>query len=166
MKIYDEQGLGDALAKMRDGQPRAPSLRRPKRTVRFVVGGVVILAALWFWRSGCSCASIMCSEKTLKEVSSPDGKKVARVFDQDCGATTDYATVVALVVRRRLLPDSSETVFVGAAIADGPRGASGGPEVRVRWSGPRDLIVSHNSATGVIRTKPRAFDVTVTHEKF
>lgn len=130
------------------------------------MGGALILAALWFWRADGSCSSIMCADETENEVSSPDGARRARVSVRNCGATTDYATVVALVSRRWMLPDSSETVFVEAAIGDGLRGPGGGPEVRVQWRGPRDLIISHHSAVGVFRADSKASDVTVTYEKF
>jgi hypothetical protein len=108
----------------------------------------------------------MCADETVNEVSSLDGERRAQVSVRNCGATTDYATVVALVSRRWLLPDSSEAVFVGAAMGAGPRGPGGGPEVRVQWRGPRDLIIFHHSAVGVFRADSKASDVTVTYEKF
>lgn len=166
MKVYDEQGLSDALTKMEGGQPSNPPFRARKRALKMVVGGAVMLAALWLWRSGCSCASIICADETVNELPSPDGSRIARVFVRNCGATTDFATFVAVIARHWMLPDSSETVFVGSAIGDGPRGPGGGPEARVRWRTSRDLVVSHHSATGVSRADFKALDVTVTYEKF
>jgi hypothetical protein len=166
MKVYDEQGLREALTKMRSGQASELTPRRSKRAWRIAAGGILILVTLWIWRSGCSCASLMCADITVEEVPSLDGKRIGRVFHRDCGATTSWVTHVALISRNWLLPDSSETVFVGTAMDHGTRGSDGGSEVRVRWQGPRDLLISHHSAIGVYRADSKAFDVTVKYEKF
>src|SRR5262245_57114312 len=42
-----------------------------------------------------SCAD-MCSNETISEITSPDGKYVATAFIRDCGATTSFSPQVYL----------------------------------------------------------------------
>jgi len=165
VKVYNEQGLTDALAQMRGGQTTGSPPRKQNLKARLAIGGVLILIALFLWRSACSCVSIMCNDKILKELPSPDGQRTARVFVRGCGATVEDARVVELVARRWLIPDASKTVFVEAIRGENPGVSGVSPEVGVRWRGTRDLIVSHHSETGVIRADTKALDVTVTYEK-
>lgn len=37
-----------------------------------------------------------CEDTTETEVKSPDGKYVATLYERDCGATTDFSTIVKL----------------------------------------------------------------------
>lgn len=46
---------------------------------------------------GSGCASLMCENEIIREVLSPDAKKMAVVFVRDCGATTRYSLHVSIV---------------------------------------------------------------------
>jgi len=73
---------------------------------------IVCVLGYRYWRS--STVSFDCDNDTLREVSSPDGKYVATVFERNCGATTPYYTIVALrLVGTKLNADRHEDwVFV------------------------------------------------------
>ena len=47
-----------------------------------------------YWKS--SALAFDCDNQILTEVSSPDGRYIASVFDRNCGATTPYYRIVAL----------------------------------------------------------------------
>lgn len=80
----------------------------------------------------------LCGNEQIAAVSSPDTQYKAVVFSRDCGATTGYATHVAVMhAKDSLSKDTVGNVFV----VDG-----GGPaepdHVRVNWAAPRNLEVT------------------------
>ncbi len=66
------------------------------------------------------------------EAVSPDGVLVAHVYERNCGATTDYVTLVNLQKRSfRFDPDDGVLFATDGAF-----------DVTVRWSGPDTLVIS------------------------
>jgi hypothetical protein len=63
-----------------------------------VIAGLVcvIISVLGYryWKS--STVGFDCDNQILTEVSSPDGRYIASVFERNCGATTPYYRIVAL----------------------------------------------------------------------
>src|SRR2546423_14736532 len=45
---------------------------------------------------GCNVFSSGCGDTVLKEVSSPDMRYTATIYERDCGATTDFSTIANL----------------------------------------------------------------------
>ena len=86
--------------------------------------------------SALSALDDLCGETIKTEVKSPSGRYVATIFERDCGATTDFATIVSL--------RKAEEVFD----AKGAKGqqpvliVSGQPAVTLSWSSDTDLVVT------------------------
>lgn len=77
-----------------------------------------------------------CADTVNHEVSSPRKRFVAAVVERDCGATTDYSTLV--IVRRTEEPLDAKTqspVFV----------IKGRNDVQVVWGDDNDLAVNYQS---------------------
>jgi hypothetical protein len=58
------------------------------------VGTAALLAFGWYWYTAPLFGD--CSDQVKQELRSEDGKYVAAVIQRNCGATTDYRTVVTL----------------------------------------------------------------------
>ena len=90
--------------------------------------------------------SDMCGNDPIAEYVSPDGGAKLVVFQRDCGATTGFSTQASLVRPDAKLPGSSGNLFIADTdhgIA--PSGPGGGPELRVRWDGPKRLLLQHHA---------------------
>lgn len=82
-----------------------------------------------------------CHTEVVREVASPDGAYVATVFERDCGATTDYARIVAVRKKKeRFRGDRSDDVFV----------IRGREEVDVNWENNRHLVIVRPRRTDAI----------------
>ena len=139
-------------------------MRKVLKALSWLAGIVLVLAllsvaALWLLLdSGCS-------NDVLKDAPSPDGKHKAIVFQRDCGATTGFSTQVSVLRASQSLGSSSGNIFVadtnhGAA----PHGPGGGPAVRVTWTGPGSMTVSHHSAARVFAAEPELDGVRITYK--
>ena len=79
-----------------------------------VIGGGVILVSKPQWSAELLGRLIRstCQEEVKQEVPSGDGKYLARVFEQGCGATTNISTYLNVRSSRRWLGSSDQDVFV------------------------------------------------------
>jgi hypothetical protein len=93
-----------------------------------------------------------CGNEILSRSTSPDGALDAIVFRRSCGAATPFFTEVSVLRAGEPLRNEAGNL-VGADTDRGraPAGPAGGPELRVRWSGPRELEVSHHRKARVLR---------------
>jgi hypothetical protein len=58
---------------------------------------LVLVAAIALSLSGCTFLLHSNCENTVKsEIQSPDGRYAATLFERNCGATTDFSTIVSL----------------------------------------------------------------------
>src|ERR1700694_3345032 len=58
---------------------------------------LLLLASIALWFGGCAFLLHSNCEDTVKsEIQSPDSKYVATLFERNCGATTDFSTIVNL----------------------------------------------------------------------
>ena len=109
----------------------------------------------------------MCANEVLAESPSPDGTFKAIVYERDCGATSDFSTQISVLRSWRSLSNSSGNAFVsdsnhGAA----PSGPGGGPEVRLEWASPTDLIVSRHRLARVFLAEPQVGRVNIRYKQF
>lgn len=88
--------------------------------------GCIFLTQLIFLQS-CS----LCSNKVVAESLSPDKEFTATWYVRDCGATTDFATIVSVHRSGTGFRDDSDMVFV----------ASGRGPLQLLWTGPRKLSI-------------------------
>lgn len=73
-----------------------------------------------------------CSDKVKSEVLSPAGHYAATVIERDCGATTDYSTLVDLRVASKPLTTSPESLILTL---------SGKQSVTLAWEGESQLAI-------------------------
>lgn len=84
--------------------------------------------ALWIFGQGCS---FPCEDTVNTEVESPDGQHIVTIFERDCGATTDFSTIVSLRPRGSSFDGDTGRIFV----------AKGRPRIRATWVGPGNLRI-------------------------
>jgi hypothetical protein len=92
-----------------------------------------------------------CGDETKKEVSSPDGAYVAAFFERNCGATTDYASIVTL--RRRgdqFNGDKDEAILVIDGLC----------AIDLAWTG-RALAASYANSCSVVSRSGSWHDVAI-----
>ena len=82
------------------------------------------------------------------------------MFERDCGATTDFSTQVSILGFKESLPDKAGNIF----IADSNHGAVTNLKVGIRWSSPRQLVISYSPQARVFRKQNSAGDVAIVYE--
>ena len=103
-----------------------------------------------------------CDNEVVAEFPSPDGARKVVIFQRDCGATTGFSTQASLLAVGVKKPSGGGNLFVadtghGAA----PAAAWGGPELVVRWKGPRAVILEHNRLARVFKAERHVEDIEV-----
>jgi hypothetical protein len=139
---------------------------RPRLIREILLWSTLVVAG--FGAIGLACRSVLsgpCEDDVLSETPSADGKRVARVYVRNCGATTGYVTRVSIQRPRSLLLDEDEVVFSGVH-REGPPADRGAIPLKVHWSGPRALAIARHSRDLAVITTARALDVDVRHETF
>ncbi|WP_261300140.1 hypothetical protein [Sphingomonas alpina] len=113
-----------------------------------------LLTIVAFCLTGCG-ASDLCSNTLVEKLLDPSGTRVAYHYIRDCGATTDYATSIAIGA---LGEDTAQADVVftadsghGAAKADGE-----GIWLRMTWARPGMLLVSHAEKARIFRQEGQA----------
>ena len=139
-----------------------------KRIVKATLVGVVTGGLLLVVGIGALAYlfSDMCGNDLVAEFVSPDGGAKLVVFQRDCGATTGFSTQASLVKPDAKLPGSSGNLFVADTdhgIA--PSGPGGGPELRVRWEGPKRLLLQHHAKARVFKAELRFNAIEIRYEK-
>jgi hypothetical protein len=79
----------------------------------------------------CGCLTIRCSDDVKANSSSPDDKYIATLYERNCGATTDFTTIVNLRSSKEKF-DSEKGDIV---IIEGRR------QVNILWKDERTLQV-------------------------
>lgn len=100
-----------------------------------------------FWIAFIVFFSISCGQTTLcgnsikSEAQSPDGKYLATLFQRDCGATTDFSTIVNIrPFDSKFNPDNGIVLLIG-----------GQPNVSLRWIANSSLqIVCKNCLSNTV----------------
>jgi hypothetical protein len=105
-----------------------------------------------------------CGDEVVQHEPSPYGRGTAIVYVRNCGATTDYATHVALVGHVDAGPRDRNVFFV-ADTNDGaaPEGPGGGPRVRVRWIDGNHLEVGYHPRARTFRKESKHGRVRITY---
>jgi hypothetical protein len=93
--------------------------------MKLLLAFLSLLAALS--QAGCG----LCSDEVQAELVSPDNALKATWFIRDCGATTDFSTIVSVHRPDNGYRDAGDFVFV----------AKGRKQLRVAWTGPSKLTV-------------------------
>jgi hypothetical protein len=118
-------------------------------TARF---GLLIVAAY------CSACVDPCGNEVISEQYSPNREFRAVVFQRDCGATTGFSTQVSVLAAKQRFPTEGSwlqstkpgNVFVADTDhGNAPSGSGGGPDIRLEWTGPRHLRITHDKRARV-----------------
>jgi len=80
---------------------------------------------------GCS----LCSKEVVQNSQSPDGLLQATWYTKNCGATTDFSTVVSVHRSDSSYTDDSDIVFV----------ATGKQAIKLTWAGTHHLSIECGS---------------------
>ena len=92
----------------------------------FLVASVAVFAVI----STTGCFSLLCAEELITEIKSPDQRRIATEVIRNCGATTDYGTVVEVRWVSSQRADSDVVFFV-----------NGRAKVQLNWLGNETLSV-------------------------
>ena len=94
------------------------------------MGVFLLFAMIALADSGCAFLLHSSCENTIKlEVKSPDGKYVATLFERNCGATTDFSTIVNLRELSMKFDADNSGVFV----------VKGQPKIDLTWDSHTSL---------------------------
>ena len=93
-----------------------------------------------------------CGDQVLVEKISPDGQHVATLFVRDCGATTGYATQLA-ITKRGVPFDRTTVVFIadddhGSALTQGPA-----IWTEMRWTNSTELFFAYAEKARIVRRR-------------
>lgn len=77
----------------------------------------------------------MCGNEIIQEVPSPNGEKVAYLFNRDCGATTSVSFQLSIMDKGDELPNKSGNIFV----SDG--------EFTIDWVNGKNLSVRYRKSS-------------------
>jgi hypothetical protein len=130
--------------------------------------GAGLLAAVCLLFAGCGSD---CTNASIMEKLSPDGKRKAIVYHRECGAFDDrpYATMVALVDPDQDAPDADGNVFIADWNKAQVPQRSGGPahaiDVQVSWESEAVLLVSFPQRARVMKQENSVGEVAVRYEK-
>ncbi len=128
----------------------------------FIILGVLVVVAiggLYYLFSS------MCANQVLSETTSPDGKYKAIVFERDCGASTDFSTQVSIIPSHSSIGNTSGNLFsVDSNHGASTPGPGGGPDVKVYWRSPEELVVSYHLSARVFLKKEKILSIKVTYE--
>lgn len=91
---------------------------------------LLLFAVLGSTFSGCAfLLRSSCGNTVKSEVRSPDGKYIATLFERDCGATTDFSTIVSIRESSTEFKPDDLGVFV----------VKGQPKIDLAWDGEAGL---------------------------
>ena len=96
----------------------------------------------------------LCSESVIQEAVSPDGRYRAQVSEGGCGVTTGVTTYITVERSFNTLLAKEADVL----IAEGDRVSL---DARIRWTGPRRLVISWNGSEQVFLYESKALGVSV-----
>jgi hypothetical protein len=130
-------------------------MRRAIRGAVILSIGIAFLGAVVYFIIFGSMAK--CSDEKKLQLASNDGQYIATLSERNCGATTDFATVVTLREKQFWFFSKTTDMF----FAEGRHSNAG-----VRWVGRRALQVSCLDCDGsrLIRRERQWRDVSVTYE--
>ena len=128
--------------------------------VMIPVAMVALPYGFWCWMS----AAVGCENHSVAEYPSPDGSVKVAVFERSCGATTPFSTQASILSVSSAPPNLPGNTF--SADTDhgrAPAASWGGPELGVRWLGPRRVVLEHDENARVVRAEEHVSGVDVSY---
>jgi hypothetical protein len=128
------------------------------RAASFASATVLLLLALTL----ADCDHWPCSNDIVYRVISPSGTRVAVHVVRNCGATTDYASLVAITAPGAGVPRDSSVVFsADSGHGAAPSGPNGALDITFRWSDSTHLRITYDSRIRVFRHEAQFEDIHV-----
>jgi len=107
----------------------------------------------------------LCVNTEIRRLASPDGRLEAVLFERNCGATTGFSSQVSILAAGAALdPVGGNALVIDADHGAAPTEAWGGPEVEMRWVGPRTLRLRHHPAARVFHEGDRIAGVSIVRD--
>jgi len=119
------------LIRKRSVCPRFSKSLRGINTTKMAVtrtSSSLLLSFLLIWLMSCNA----CSDTLKSKAVSVDGRLAANVFERDCGATTDFSSIVNVQSASDKFRGEEGLLFV----------ARGRYDLSVTWTGPRSLVIN------------------------
>jgi hypothetical protein len=113
----------------------------------------------------CAGCSDGCGNSIVSRSASPDGRRVAVLFQRDCGATTGFSTQISI------LPAGEQALEAGNAFrADDGHGAAragdwGGPWAEMAWLSADHLRIRYAARSRLLRQRDEVDGVMVTYRQ-
>ncbi|MGY4396994.1 hypothetical protein ACVWZA_002185 [Sphingomonas sp. UYAg733] len=127
----------------------------------FVCMKLPVLLIATFCLSGCDGADL-CSNTLVEKLLDPTGTHVAYHYVRNCGATTDYATSVAIGAPGEDTA-KADVVFTADSGHGAARTEGEGIWLRMTWTRPGMLFVSHAEKARIFRQESQARGVGITY---
>lgn len=95
------------------------------------------------------CAGTLCARETVGEAYTPGGGYEAVTLVENCGATSPYVTLVAILPEGTEEPEEEDFVFSATSENRGPGGPAPagpgrGPKVSTEWVSDAELVISYD----------------------
>jgi hypothetical protein len=120
-----------------------------------VFAGAAAAAAILFLTVWGFSSALGCKSNVHEQSRSPDGALVAVLFEMACGATTDFNTQVAVLLKNEAgLPDQRSTFLV----------LGGREQVSLQWLNRQELVVRMRKGVNVFKQEQPNYGVTVRYE--
>lgn len=112
----------------------------------------------------CSGCSDVCQNNVASRSISPDGNRVAVLFQRDCGATTGFSTQISI-----LDAGSKPSGGGNAFAADDDHGAARvggwqGSWAEMRWLSPKLLLIRYAAKSRLFKQRDRVSGVNITYQ--
>lgn len=128
-------------------------MRVEKKWWPLIAVGTLVAGIVAYQYTRSSMLSFDCIHRVLSEAASPDGDYVATISERSCGAVTHDYRVVSIRRRRNRFKGEDHKAWVFWMEYQ--------PEIKVSWSGQRQLAVFYPAATGKKVEVERWQDVTI-----
>lgn len=93
----------------------------------------LMLATVMLFATGCS----ICDNSLKSEAISPDRGLIARTCERNCGATTDFSSIVNLQSTSVKYDSNDGVLFI----------AKGQYDISTKWTGPKSLLITCNGCS-------------------
>lgn len=116
----------------------------------------ILIFAATLCLSGCAFSlGSDCQDTIRSEVRSPDGKHIATLYERDCGATTDFSTIVSLRAASEEFNGEKGRVFV----------VEGQPQAKFVWRDAQNLQVTCEGcrADDIFRQEGRWNEISISY---
>ena len=130
------------------------------------IGGCVAFVDHWLDR----LTAYMCAKFIIDQTPSPSGKLKAVIYQRDCGATSDFNSLVGIVPGSKNVSEKNSPPgnFFGAekGHSSAPRNKRHGPELRLKWLSENCLEIQYHESVLVTHSEKSSEGVDIAYRTF